>query len=340
MENWILHEGKTEDLVLSTRVRLARNVERVPFPGKLSEDTGRRLLWEIEDVFYNGNINKEDFDTLYLWEMDKISKEYFLDKHIFSERLIENSNKAALITDNNETTSIMINEEDHIRIQCITGGLNLNECLINANKIDDLLAQKLKFAFNDKLGYLTACPTNIGTGLRLSVMIHLPVLTSNNEMTEIYKALSQVGMTVRGIHGEGSEALGNIYQISNQITLGHTEEEMAVNLYAVINQIVYKENNSRQQLQMKYKFELEDKIYRSYGILKTAILLNERECLDLLSNVRLGVELGIIKNISIATLNALLVAVQSAVIQMDSGRLMGEKERNVMRAKLVKEKII
>jgi protein arginine kinase len=339
MNNWVYYEGDPEELVLSSRTRLARNLKEKPFPNRLDEEDGRKIVKLVEDAFYTFSQSEINFKTVYLWDMDKITKEAYLQKHIISKKLIANSNKAAFITDKEETISIMINEEDHIRLQCITGGLDLKGSYDYANKIDNLLEEKLEYAFNEKLGYLTACPTNLGTGLRVSVMVHLPALTMNNEMTGICNAVTQIGMTVRGLHGEGSQALGNIYQISNQITLGHTEEEIIGNLLAVVNQIVNKENISRGNLLMKYKYELKDKIYRSLGILKSAVILNGKECLELLSNVRMGVEMGIIKNISKVTLNSLLVDVQSGVLQKNYGQKLTERDRDIKRAELVKEKI-
>ena len=233
----------------------------------------------------------------------------------------------------------MINEEDHIRLQCISAGLNLRESYDLANKIDDLIEESIEYAFDEKIGYITACPTNLGTGLRGSVMIHLPALTMNNEMNGILKALTQVGMTIRGLYGEGSKALGNIYQISNQITLGLSEEDIISNLEAVVNEIIGQENATRSRLYSTYRYELEDKIYRSLGILKSAVLLNLNECLELLSSVRMGVELGIIKDIDKCLLNKLLIETQPASLQLTFNSKLNEKEISINRARLVRERL-
>jgi len=339
MENWIKSHGKNEDLVLSSRIRLARNLSKVPFPYKLDEESGRRLIKKIEEAFYASSHTENEFKTIHLWEESPIDNEIFLEKHLISKNLLDNSNKAAFIMDKNETISIMINEEDHIRIQCITSGLSLEEVYDLSNKIDNLLEEKLQYAFDEKLGYLTTCPTNIGTGLRASVMVHLPSLTISNKMSAVLNAITQVGMTVRGLYGEGSKANGNIYQISNQITLGLAEEEILSNLKAVVSQIINEEDLSRENLIKKYKYEIEDRIYRALGVLKSAILLNTDECLKLLSDVRLGIEMGIIKDVDKVTLNSLLVYTQNATIQKLLDKKLSSKERDFNRAKLIREKL-
>ena len=272
-----------------------------------------------------------------MWNEDKTSQESFLEKHLVSHKLLANNGKSAFIVDKDETVSIMINEEDHLRLQCITSGLNLSEAYDMAVKLDDLLEENLDFAFNEKFGYITSCPTNIGTGLRASAMIHLPALAMNEEITGVFKALTQVGMTLRGLYGEGSQALGNFYQISNQVTLGLQEDEIINNLNAVLSKIINQEKISREQLSQKYKYELEDKIFRSLGLLKSAVLINNKECLYNLSNVRMGVEMGIIKDIDLKTLNILLVDTQPASLQKKLGVKLPEKERDLKRAQIVKE---
>lgn len=339
MENWINCNTGNENLVLSSRIRLARNLNKIPFPHKLNIDRGKEVVRLIENAFYTSSYNKDEFKTIYLWEKDGLPKNVFLDKHLISKSLLNNSDTAAFILDKNETVSIMINEEDHIRMQCITAGFNLEEVYNLSNNIDNLLEEKLDYAFDEKLGYLTACPTNIGTGLRASVMIHLPALTLSNKINGVVNAVTQVGMTVRGLFGEGSKAVGNIYQISNQVTLGVTEEEILSNLKAVVSQIINEENLSRDNLIKNYKYEMEDKIYRALGILKSAILLKYEECLKLLSEVRLGVEMGIIKDVDKVTLNNLLVEIQKSTIQQIYNKKLFDKEIEFNRAKLVRERL-
>jgi protein arginine kinase len=320
-------------------MRLARNLAKVPFPHKLNVEKGREIIKRVENAFYTSADNEKEFKTNYLWEKDNNERQLYLEKHLISKNLIDNSDKTAFILNNKETVSIMINEEDHIRIQCITAGLNLEEAYDLSNKIDDFLEEKLEYAFDEKWGYLTACPTNIGTGLRASVMVHLPALSLNNQINGLLNALAQVGMTIRGLYGEGSKPVGNIYQISNQVTLGRSEKEIVSNLKAIAIQVINEEKISRENLVKKYKNELEDRIYRALGILRSAVLLSSNECLRLLSDVRLGVEMGIIKDVDKVTLNNLLVNIQPAAIQREGSRNLSSSERDFNRAKLVREKL-
>lgn len=339
MKNWIKYQGKRDDLVLSSRIRLARNIDKMPFPHKLSIEKGREIVPLVEDAFYRSVHMREEYVTNYLCDRDIIANQVYLERHLISKNLINNSDKAAFIIDKNETVSVMINEEDHIRIQCITSSLNLEEAYDLSNKIDNLLEENLSYAFDEKLGYITSCPTNIGTGLRASVMIHLPTLSLNNKMNGVINAVSQVGMTVRGLYGEGSKAFGNIYQISNQVTLGLSEEEIISNLEAVVKQIINEENLLREDLIKNYKYEIEDRIYRALGTLKSAVLLNSNECIKLLSDVRLGVEMGIIKDVDNVILNNLLVDTQAASIQQINKEKLSNKGIELNRAKLVKERL-
>ncbi|MCM8711756.1 protein arginine kinase [Clostridium sp. SYSU_GA19001] len=338
MKNW-MKASENNNVVLSSRIRLARNIKSVPFPDKLEAERGRALVNRIEDAFYSSSYMKEVYKTKYLWLNDKITNGSYFEKHLISSKLLSNNNKAAFIYDKDETVSIMLNEEDHIRLQCITAGFNLDEAYDTANKLDNLLEEKLDYAFDEKLGYLTACPTNLGTGLRASVMIHLPALSMNNDMTKILNAVTQVGMTIRGLFGEGSKAEGDLYQISNQVTLGLSEEEIISNLKAVVNQIITKEEWSRQQLMKSYKYEIQDKAYRSLGVLKSAVLLSTKECLNLVSNVRMAVEMGIIKDVSIDVLNSLLVETQPSTLQLIANSELSDRDRDYNRARLVRQKL-
>lgn len=339
MQNWINVKENPENIVLSSRIRLARNIKNMPFPHRLNEDKGKEVVKLIENAFYASSHMEEDYKSVYLWEKEPVESITYLERHLISNNLLENSKKAGFILNKDETVSLMINEEDHIRLQCITAGLNLNEALSYANKLDDLLEEKIDYAFDEKLGYLTSCPTNLGTGLRASVMLHLPALSMSNEMNGVLNALTQVGMTIRGLYGEGSKAKGNLYQVSNQITLGLSEEDILNNLNAVVTQIITQENISRQKMLVNYKYEMEDRIYRALGTLKSAVLLNSSECLSLLSDVRMGVELGIIKNVDISVLNNLLVDTQPGSLQQNLKAKLSERERDLNRARLVREKL-
>lgn len=339
MNNWMKAQGKSNDIVLSSRIRLARNIKNIPFPDKLNEESGKDIVKLVEDAFYTSSHTEEAYKSKYLWMNDEWTNRSYFEKHLISHRLLSNYKKSAFIVDKEEVVSLMINEEDHIRLQCITSGYNLEEAYDMANNLDNLLEEKLDYAFDDQMGYLAACPTNVGTGLRASIMLHLPALAMNSDMRRVLDAVTQVGMTIRGLFGEGSKGEGDLYQISNQITLGLSEEEIMNNLKAVVSQIIDREQWSREQLLKGHRHELEDRIFRSLGILKYAVLINSKDCLSLISDVRMGVEMGIIKDVNIDTLNYLLVETQPATLQLISNTNLSDKDRDFQRAKLIRQKL-
>lgn len=339
MENWIKAETSFEDIVISSRVRLARNLKNYFFPNKLDTHKGREVVAIVEEAFYKSAYMEENFESIYMWDNDDITNKSFLEKHLISDKLIINKDRAAFIKDSNETINIMINEEDHLRLQCIVGGLNLKEAYTEINKIDNLLEESLDFAYDKDLGYLTTCPTNVGTGLRASVMVHLPALTKSGAIDGMINMLSKMGLTIRGLFGEGSKGYGNIYQISNQVTLGPSEEEIIDNLLAVINNIISEEKSAREKYMKSYENETKDSIMRSLGILRYANVITSKEALNLLSYVRLGVEVGIIKDIDKKLLNSLMVDILSSTMQLKAGLTMSEKERDIKRAEIIRNSL-
>lgn len=335
MKNWIKSEIEPNEIVLSSRIRLARNLKDIPFPHKLDTVKAREVIENIETHLKEDNNN---LSTIKLWENNNTENKLYLEKHLISNKLLDNSEKAAFIVDEEETVSVMINEEDHLRIQAITSGFDLKDAYNRATSIDDLIESKEKYAFNESLGYLTACPTNCGTGLRASVMIHLPALSMEKEISRVLNSLSQVGITIRGLYGEGSKVQGNLYQISNQITLGVTEEEVISNLTAVLEQVKNSEFATREKINKYYHYELKDKIFRSLGILKSAVILSFGEALELLSNVRLGIELGLIKSISHSFLSEILIESSPSYISSLLSEN-NEKAINLKRAELIRNKL-
>jgi protein arginine kinase len=342
MQNWINTENN--NIVLSSRIRLARNLKGVSFPNKLKEEEGKDVVEKVEEAFYTNISAEKKYVTYYLWHNSDLINKSFLEKHLISNSLLKNKAKAAFIMDELETMSIMINEEDHIRLQSITSGLNLEEAYRYINDIDDLLEQTLDYAFSEQIGYITSCPTNLGTGMRASVMIHLPALAITNQMADIISGLNQVGITTRGLYGEGSKFFGNLYQISNQITLGLNEKEIVSKLTDVINEIINREMVCREKLIRSNQNKLKDKVFRAIGILKSAVLLKDDECLNMLSDVRMGVEMGIINDISIVKLNRLSIATQSAIMKLNNETIkdkdeVGIEEFRLIRARLVKDSL-
>ncbi len=336
MENWV--RASQGNIAISSRVRLARNLKDYAFPHKLSQESGREIVKKVEEAIKGSNLG-EGFTTHYLWDMRDNEKLSYMEAHLISPKLINNSSISAFMVNEDKTISIMINEEDHIRLQVISGGLQLLECYEMAVKIDNLFEEKLDYAFDEKLGYITACPTNLGTALRASAMLHVPALAINRELDNIFNAVTKVGMTIRGLYGEGSKAEGDFFQVSNQLTLGISEEDILNNLNAVVNQIISREQWFRQEMYENHKYEFEDKVYRALGTLSSAVLLSSRECLNLLSYVRMGVEMEIINNIDRKDLNALLLKTQPANILQSYPGVTSERERDFIRAKIVRESI-
>lgn len=335
MENWIYNSNNESDIVLSSTIRLSRNFKNLPFPNKLNYMKGRESS-KIVYMMLKEEL-KDDEITLYeVWaNREEINKEY-MEKGLISKELLKNSDKAAFIINENQTISIMINEEDHINIQCTTAGLNLEDAFSNATVIDDKIEKKFDYAFNENLGYLTSSPSHLGTGMKASVRIHLPALTMSEEINNVLKSLTQIGMAIKGVYLDGTKSYGSIYEIYNKVSLGISEEEIINNLKETVLNIISEEKKFREILLSKCKYELEDRVYRAYGTLKSAILLDSKETIELLSSVRLGAELSLI-DIDKSKLNELLVITRDTLLQNYLDRPIEPKEIKYERAKIVKE---
>ena len=338
MRNWIHNLANNEDIVLSTKIQLARNLKLVPFPNKLDYMKARENAELIYEVL-NDTIYSEDMTLYKLWENDKKDYEDCIEKHLINKNLLDNSEKGAFIVNKNETISIMINEGEHIKIQCITAGLNLEEAFNSANIIDDNMESKLEYAFNENLGYLMESPKNIGTGLEASIDIHLPALTMNNEIDKISKTFDRLGMSIKSIYNYDSEKYGNIYRISNKSSLGIKEHEIIGTLKGVVLNVISEEKRAKEVLLSKNKYEVENKVYRAYAILQSAVLLDEKEAIELLSDIRLGVELNLL-NIENGKIDQLLVMIKNSSIENYIGRPLNIREINYERANLVKRILI
>ncbi len=340
MTKRIGEEETFNHIVISSRVRLARNLEDFPFPVALTKEKSKEVIKLMGDAILQGNtVLNTLFDLVEMENVSEGEKRVLIEKHLISPNLTQNSEKSAVMINKEESVSIMINEEDHLRIQCFFSGFQLEKALDLANKIDDILEENIRYAFNEKLGYLSSCPTNLGTGIRASVMAHLPALSMTGYMDRILQAANQIGLTIRGLYGEGTEAEGNIYQISNQVTLGRTESEIIDTLKEVTKQIARKENDARATILSNTKDKLEDKICRSYGILTNSRIMNSKEALKLLSDVRLGIDLGIIENVEVETINTLMLEIQSGMLQKIYGRNLSSSDRDKKRAHLIRNKI-
>ena len=331
----LIHKDEEKGIVLSSKILLARNFSNLQFPNKLNYIKGRDNGKKIYSVLKNELIDEEL--TLYeIWNTKEEFGKQYLEKDLITEELIKNSDKGSFILNKEETLSIMINEKDHVRVQCISEGLNLEEAFEKATNIDDKIEKNFDYAFNETLGYLTTSPENIGTGMKASVILHLPALTMSEEIKNISKNLSKIGMNIKGLYLDGTNVYGNLYRITNKISLGLTEEDILIKLKEAILNVISEENKFREILLSKCRYELEDKVYRAYGILKYAVLLDSKEIIDLLSNVRLGAELSLI-DIDKNKLDKLLILTSNSSLQNYIGRYLDDKEIKYERAKLVKE---
>lgn len=338
---WMTGGGRESDIVLSSRVRLARNLEDIPFPNRASAQALKEIIKELRKTV--PEISAATGDPYLFIELDKLpplERYVLVEKHIISPSLAQLSERGALIVREDAAASVMINEEDHLRVQCMAPGLALLEAYQNADKIDDVMEAKHNFGFNEQMGYLTACPTNLGTGLRASVMLHLPALGITRQINRIVNAATQLGLAVRGLYGEGSEMTGNVFQVSNQLTLGHTEQEIIENLYSVVIQIVEHERSARCVLMNESENALSDKVWRSFGILRYVRSISGQEALTLLSEVRLGIDLGIIDSAGSSVFNELLVMTRPNFLQKMAGsNLLAADARDRLRADVIRGKL-
>ena len=334
MLKWYEKAGTEDGIIISTRVRFARNLREYPFPCRLSDEKKRRVASIVKEAVLEGHSAISDrFRYIQMSELTQEEAVSLVERHLVSPEFISDRQGRGLLLLDDESVSIMINEEDHVRIQVIQSGMKLEDAFSLADKIDTLLDERLNFAFNEKLGYLTQCPTNIGTGMRASLMLHLPALQESGVMGKLAGSLSKLGIVIRGMYGEGSEPYGAVYQLSNQVTLGITEQEAIKNLRDIAMQLVAQERNAREKL--SENINILDDIFRSYGILLYAKLVSNSECMKLLSNIRFGVEMGLFE-IDLDILNRLLIEIQPATLMKNVGKKLTPAERDHIRAELVR----
>ncbi|WP_102272392.1 protein arginine kinase [Cytobacillus massiliigabonensis] len=340
VSSWMSAEGPDSDIILSSRIRLARNINQFKFPILFSNDEAKSVIHNIKGRVDDSSFTKlGKMELLIMDELQPLQKRVLMEKHLISPYLAENSSFGACLLSENEELSIMINEEDHIRIQCLFPGFQLSEALEMANEIDDWLEEKVDYAFDENIGYLTSCPTNVGTGLRASVMMHLPGLVLTQQINRIIPAINQLGLVVRGIYGEGSEALGNIFQVSNQLTLGKSEMDIVEDLKSVVSQLISQERSSREALVKTSNIQLEDRVFRSFGILSNSRIIESKEAARCLSDVRLGIDMGYLNDISKNILNELMILTQPGFLQQYAGGPLRPHERDILRATLIRERL-
>jgi protein arginine kinase len=335
---WLRGTGPESDVVVSTRIRLARNLAQFPFNTR-ADDAARGQIVEqvkesLDDLPVPKILNFVDVPSL-----DEISQQFLVERQLISRELAEADGPRGVAFSRAEDVSIMVNEEDHLRLQVLRSGLALDECWEEIDRMDDALEEKLTFAFHERYGYLTACPTNVGTGIRVSVMLHLPALVQTREIQKVFHSLQKINLAVRGLYGEGSQALGDFYQISNQYTLGLSETQVIDKVRSVIPRLLDYERRARTAMLEEKKEQLHDHIARASGILRSAQTISSEETMHLLSSVRLGVNLGLIDDVEISTLNELFIMTQPAHLQKLKKAELDSADRNKARAALLRNRL-
>lgn len=336
-DSW-LEAGRDEGIVISSRVRLARNVRNQPFPGWAKDAERESLSEELWSACSKVDL-LDNPAYLDMGKLDQVDKDVLRERRLISNELAEKGNGSGLVIAEDQRTAVMLNEEDHLRLQAISPGMNLRAVWERIDAVDTELEKHLDYAFSSQLGYLCACPTNTGTGLRISAMMHLSGLKIMNEVEQVIKGLDKMGIAVRGLLGEGTDAYGNMFQISNQSTLGESEQAIVDRLTAVVTELTAHEQNARARLLEDRKVFLMDQIGRSFGILSQACVLSSMEAVDMLSGLRLGVEMGLIDNLTVGEINQILLLMQPGHLQKLTGKVLTPDERDQARADMVKKKI-
>ncbi|HCX03969.1 MAG TPA: protein arginine kinase [Clostridiales bacterium] len=336
MIKWIDDSGTEKDIVVSSRIRYARNLKNHKFPIILDKKESEEIFKEISDVVKSKDIYGKNFSHFKTSDIPPLEKNMLIERHIISPALIENQGMSGFIMSNDEKISIMINEEDHLRLQVLSSGLNLMECLEKADEIDSILDEKLEYAYHKQFGYITACPTNLGTGLRASSMLHLPALVMTGRLEKLLNTISKFGISVRGVYGEGSKSIGYLFQISNQTTLGNDEKTIVEKIEKIAIQIVNKEREAREYLLNENRLELDDRVHRAYGIVTNCTKITTDEAVKLLSLVKLGVDTGLLEKYKDINFNKLFVEIQPMNIQFEAREELNEIERDTKRAEIIK----
>ena len=329
---WLRGTGPESDIVVSSRIRLARNLADFPFIRRCS-DEDRVSIERTVRARMDSLTDWDDIRYVDIEQLSEIDRQFLVERQLISREIADADGSRAVALDPGERYSVMINEEDHLRIQVMNSGLDLHSAWKQIDALDNKLEGAILYAFHPKFGYLTACPTNVGTGLRVSVMLHLPALVITGQIEKVFRSMQRINMTVRGLYGEGSQYTGDFYQVSNQVTLGHSEKDL-LELVGdeVVPQIISYERKARAFLVDKSEQDLHDEVSRALGILSTAKKISSEETMHYLSKVRMGVNLGLIDNVPVGTINKLFIHTQPAHLQKLHGRLLGSSDRNIQRA--------
>jgi protein arginine kinase len=337
---WLEGSGPHADIVLSTRIRLARNLQGHAFSSRIRDPEREQIFDKARRAAERSAI--QGGIALDLSALAPLSRRILLERHLISRELSGGDAEqapargAGLIVGPRDALGLMINEEDHLRLQILVSGLRLRDAFQRLDRLDEQLGTELPFAYHPEFGFLTSCPTNAGTGLRASILIHLPALVLTKEIGRVLQGISQVGLTFRGLHGEGSEVVGNFFQVSNQTTLGKSEEDLIDHLDRIVGQLIQYESRARRVLLRDAPQVIDDKIWRAYGLLRFARSLSFEEVMNLLSGVRLGVSMNLLSGLRVYTLNKIMIYAQNAHLEQAAGRALSDMERDVHRAALVR----
>ena len=335
---WMANDGPDHDVVVTTRIRLARNVEGFPFRSRLSDERAKELEAHLKERLTGLELAK-DQSYLNLENLEELDRELLFEHHLISMELARGNGPRGVFFSLSRHVSVMVNEEDHLRLQVLGPGQNLSGLLDQLKELDQLLAKRVAYAYHPRFGYLTSCPTNVGTGLRLSVMMHLPALVYSKEIEKTFNACAKMKLAVRGFYGEGTSYLGDFFQVSNQVTLGRTLDKLLQDVSKILPKLVEQERGVRRTILQENGKGLEDRIYRAFGVLSQARRVNSQEALELLSQVRLGVCLGILRGVDLKVVNELLVLSQPAHVQAVEKRELKEEERDLARARYIRQRL-
>ena len=332
--NWYLQNGKDSDVIISSRVRLSRNIEGIPFVSKCKTEELKTVYDKMKEIIPSVGYGLK---FISLKDLDDLNREVLVEKNLISPEFAKSKNPySAMIINDEENICMTINEEDHLKLQVFSSGLELENLMNLAIEIDQKLEELVPYSFNKKYGYLTACPTNVGTGLKASVFVHLPALTITGNIRKVLNAVNNLGMSIKGIYGDGSKAEGDIYQISNNQTIGITEKEITKNLKLISQKVLEQEKMARKYLAKK-EIDLEDKLYRDFGVLSNARKMSEEEARELISNVKLGTDLGIISELNDTKISKLILYTKPANLCLRVGKKLSRYEQEIERANVIKQ---
>jgi protein arginine kinase len=335
---WLRGTGPESDIVISSRIRLARNVAAFPFTNRSSAYQKAEIEGMLRDRVARLELDPR-LEYINVPNLSPLDRQFLVERQLISRELAAAEGPRGVALAPRETVSLMINEEDHLRLQVMRSGFALDEAWQDIDRVDDLLEARISYAFSEEFGYLTACPTNVGTGMRSSVMLHLPALVWSKQIEKVFRALQKINLAVRGLYGEGSRASGDFYQISNQVTLGKSEVQILNEIREVIPQIITYERQARNAMLKESRQAIHDRVSRAYGTLCSATMMTSEETMDLLSSVRLGVNMGLLDDVTIATVNELFIHTQPAHLQKLTGSLLDGEERNAARARYLRTRL-